>query len=421
MGQGKDSQARCWFVTINNPEKHLADLGLPENSTPEQVVDWCLNYWMQAARKGKESDRGAGACYEVGEKGTPHIHMACCSKQRPRFSYMKKLFPPADLRMARGTSEEITNYLSKTGRKENEEKAHTQIVSAKFIGMPIISDKDMGEFPDEGKKSIFNEIDSLLLAGKRPAEIYAMHPKYAFYANSIERTYMSRKQTSVPAWRDVKVVYHTGKSGSGKSYSRMEYERDCPEDIHVIAGMNWDHPWDAYSGQKIVFFDEFRSQIKYNELLTLLDGYRLELPARYGNKFAAWETVEIASVIPPELLYFKEQVGSEKEQELNRLDNIRQLMRRITEIRYHYINPYLEGDEQYQYITFTPEEWDYKKAEQIVAEAIEATRPEDADPIETLFGEPLPRKPKASWSDEDDEEVDIDTLITAAQDILNSS
>lgn len=422
MGQSKkDSQARCWFVTINNPEKNLAELGLPANSTPEQVVDWCLEHWMEAARKGKENERGAGCCYEVGDQGTPHVHMACCAKSKPRFSYMKKVFPPADLRMARGTSEEITNYLSKTGRKENEEKAHTQIVAAKFIGMAIVSDKDMGEFPGEGKKNIFNEIDGLLLSGKRPADIYAMHPKYAFYANSIERTYMARKQTSVPAWRDLTVIYHTGKEGSGKSWNRMKYEESCPEDIHVVSGMNWNHPWDAYSGQKIVFFDEFRSQIKYNELLTLLDGYRLELPARYGNKFAAWEVVEIASVIPPELLYFKEAIGSTKEQEVARLDNVRQLMRRITEIQYHYKNPYLEGDEQYQYLTFTPDEWDYKKAERMAAEKIEESRPEGAEPIESLFGVPLPRNPKPEWVDLDEEEMDVDSLVEYAQNILNDS
>ena len=45
----------------------------------------------------------------------------------------------------------------------------------------------------------------------------------------------------------------------------------------------------------MVEFEEFRSSLRISDMLQYLDIYPIQLPARYANKFACYETVYITS------------------------------------------------------------------------------------------------------------------------------
>jgi hypothetical protein len=91
--------------------------------------------------------------------------------------------------------------------------------------------------------------------------------------------------------RDVKVYFINDKAGVGKT--RLVYDLYGFEDIYRV--VDYDHPFDSYSVQKVLVLDEYRAQFKIETLLNLLDRYPLKLPARYSNKVACYDTVFIIS------------------------------------------------------------------------------------------------------------------------------
>ena len=88
--------------------------------------------------------------------------------------------------------------------------------------------------------------------------------------------------------------------------------------------------FDEYYGQPILIIDELR-YIRYEILLQITQGYKAHIHCRYQNAYALWTHVHITSILPPEKLY-ENIVPLDKRSD----DGIEQLMRRITDISYHY-------------------------------------------------------------------------------------
>ena len=97
---------------------------------------------------------------------------------------------------------------------------------------------------------------------------------------------------------------------------------------------------DAYMGQRVLFLDEFRGQIPYHVVLSWLDGYKVQVHARYSNVLALWDEVHISSVVPPEKVY-EVMVFNNRD-----VDSAKQLFRRVNSIIYHWKND--EGFHQYE-------------------------------------------------------------------------
>ena len=64
--------------------------------------------------------------------------------------------------------------------------------------------------------------------------------------------------------------------------------------------------------QSVLLLDEFAGQIPFEFLLQMLDKYRLELDARYRNKWACWTQVWIVSNLPMESLPYYRHVSPEQ-------------------------------------------------------------------------------------------------------------
>ena len=56
-----------------------------------------------------------------------------------------------------------------------------------------------------------------------------------------------------------------------------------------------DVKFDNYNGQRILVFEEFRSQIEIGAMLNYLDNYKIWLPARYADKVSVYDKVYIIS------------------------------------------------------------------------------------------------------------------------------
>lgn len=83
---------------------------------------------------------------------------------------------------------------------------------------------------------------------------------------------------------------------------------------------------------EILFLDEFKGNMKFSQLLVLLDKYsRAQLHCRYSNCFCLWTTVVITSVFPPDEVYTYMVDDAKKKR-----DRVEQLLRRLDEIWYKY-------------------------------------------------------------------------------------
>ena len=65
--------------------------------------------------------------------------------------------------------------------------------------------------------------------------------------------------------------------------------------VKVYRITDYKHPFDSYHGQDVIVFEEFRNSLPIDNMLNYLDGYPLELPARYMNRIACFTKVYIIS------------------------------------------------------------------------------------------------------------------------------
>lgn len=267
----KDTQSRKWQLTINNPVQY----GLHRDAVRELLAGMkSVAYWC--------------ASDEIGENNTYHTHIFLYGRSGIRFSTIKKNFPPAHMEMARGTCQQNMEYVSKTGKWEKDKK-HETCVPDTF--------EEWGEMPVErqGKRSDYDDLYDMIKSGMSDNDILEQGAEYMACLDMIGRTRQIVKQKSFEdVFRQLDIVYIWGDTGTGKTRGVMEKHGYA----NVYRVTDYLHPFDGYSGQDVILFDEFRSDLPLKDMLKYLDGYPLELPCRYMNKYACFTKVYIVSNIP---------------------------------------------------------------------------------------------------------------------------
>ena len=277
-----NSQSRKYQLTINNPEK----CGFCRDVILEALTAMSLDYFCI-------SD-------EIASTGTPHTHIFIYSKAPIRFYTIQKRFCVAHIEKAYGTVKENKEYIQKSGKWKDTLKAET-IVEGSFY--------EWGEIPSEQSErtpKMTNLIEAIK-NGNSTVDIINNNPEFAFRVKEIDalrekllaEKYMSEN-------RIVEVHYIYGETGTGKT--RSIYAKHAPGDICRITTYKEGRViFDAYHGQDVLVFEEFRSQIPIAEMLSFLDIYPLMLPARYNDRVACYRTVYIVSNIPLKEQYVCEQ------------------------------------------------------------------------------------------------------------------
>lgn len=330
-----DKPSRSWFVVFNNPEEIITykrdssgEYVLDSNNdkiiessissdlagkTPEEICDACLKLWVG------DSETRTGACsYCISAKGLHHLHMVLEEAAPVRFSKVKAVFPRAHLEPTRGTKAEAENYINKLGVWG--EKGE-QIVCIKYHG------EIKGR---QGQRSDLETVEQMLNDGIHPNDILLKSLKYEKYDSMIKQHYFRIKKENAPIEREVKVYWHVGPSGCGKTHVLHELSEQYKNDLYLVSNYTTGY-LDDYIGESVLFLDEFRGQIPFATLLTMLQGYTSRFHARYHNVVGLWTEVHITSVFPPERLYKKMVDATDQD-----IDTIEQLKRRITGIFYHW-------------------------------------------------------------------------------------
>ncbi len=303
-----DGVSRSWFCVFNNPAEH-GYVGRSE----QEILDDLLTIWMDDS-----PTRSCALTYCVSAEGMPHVHAVFEDTKTMRFSLIKKLFPTMHIERTKGTKDEAEDYINKVGKFEEK-------------GEKVICSAHHGEIKGaQGNRRDYEIIEQLVEQGKTPSEIEAESFGFRRYDTMIRKAYFDKRRKETPSKRDIKVVWHVGESGSGKSYSQLDlYEKYGRDNVYLMTDYEGGG-LDKYCGETILFMDEFRGQIKYNQLLIMLDGYLSQVHARYTNIYALWNEVHITSVLPPEEVY------SQMVESNRHYDTFAQLRRRITSIVYHW-------------------------------------------------------------------------------------
>lgn len=210
-----------------------------------------------------------------------------------RFSTLKNHFPEAHLETARGTSQQNRDYINKSGKWENDAKHGTRIPG---------TFEEWGEIPAEqqGQRTDLADIYGMVKEGASDVTILEAFPKAMLYLDKIERVRQVLKAEKYAIeFRPLEVTYIWGPTGTGKTRGVMEeygYDKVCRV-------TDYDHPFERYTGEEILLFDEFRSQLQISDMLNYLDGYPLMLPCRYINRQACYTKVFLISNVSLEKQY----------------------------------------------------------------------------------------------------------------------
>lgn len=264
-----DVQRNAYQLTINNP----ADNGVSHKTIKQILVENfpTLRYFCMAD--------------EIGKEGTPHTHVYCSFRSRVRFSTIKKNFPIAHIEAARGTAKNNVDYIQKKGRWEKTDKAETRVEG---------SFEEWGKIPvQKGKRPDLEELYELINDGYSNAEILAINNDYVLNINLLDkvRTTLLIEKYKGTRRVNLNVVYISGVTGMGKTRGILDEHGDA----NVYRVSDYNHPFDHYSCEPVIAFEEFRSSFRISDMLNYCDIYPISLPARYSNRYACYETAYILS------------------------------------------------------------------------------------------------------------------------------
>lgn len=201
-----------------------------------------------------------------------------------RFMTLKSLFPKGHLEQAKGTPAQAVEYVTKeeTSLGERIEHGHIDITKK------------------QGQRSDLVEMHEAIMAGTSVDELLINDPRALRYGRNLRDVEAARDNAANRSMlRDVKAFYLYGAPRVGKTMGVLTtYGLD---DIYRVS--TYKNPFDGYRSQGVLVLDEFASQPDLGLLLNILDGYPLELPCRYQNRWAAFSRVWVVSNLPLERQY----------------------------------------------------------------------------------------------------------------------
>lgn len=267
--KNNNRRSRKYQLTINNPEKH----GISHETIKEILKKWDnIQYWCM--------------CDEIAK--TPHTHLYIQFKNPVYFSSIKDAFDNsgAHIETANASAEENRAYLRKEGKWENTEKETTNLKE---------TFEEYGTIPKsgQGRRTDLENLYQMIKDGYSNVEILEINPDNILNLQHIDKARLEILYDRYRSERRINllVIYVSGATGYGKSKDIL----DSHGDANVYRVTDYKHPFDTYSGEDVLVFEEFRSDLPIGNMLNYLDIYPLQLPARYNNRQACYNFVYIVS------------------------------------------------------------------------------------------------------------------------------
>lgn len=312
-----DFKSRGWIATIQIANMEKAGLSKEQYEDPKTVGDYFINLWNSS---GKGRTSAIAVC--ISEKGLYHCHMALYGNTTTLNNVSRILFG-SHVEPQKGGKKAVTDYLIKADKYEEK---HEQVIYSQ--GLESIQDS-------QGCRSDIDEIENFINEGMKPDDIMSIKFSYRRYEKMIKDAYLAKRKRETPIIKEMNNEWHFGESGSGKTYYYVELcEKYSSDEIYLCPSFE-NGMLDKYveaGAPPILFIDEFKGEIKFSELLTILDKYAYnQTHCRYTNTYNLWTTTIITSIYGPDEFF---DIIIDKNR--RNIDRFEQLKRRLTKIVYHY-------------------------------------------------------------------------------------
>ena len=239
--------------------------------------------------------------FEVGDSGTPHLQGYVEFKNSTSLSSLKKMIKRAHLERRQGSPTQAADYCKKDGNFWED-----------------------GEISQQGKRTDLLRLVEIIEDGNSAKDVAKLEPvSFIKFHSGIQKLILLnvKKRNYIP-----NVFVFWGKSGCGKSFSARKEFQDEDYYVWTPARGEW---FDGYSGEENVIFEEFRGQLTFGFLLTLLDRYECPIQFKGGSTEFLGKRIILTSPTHPKFWYVNKDD-----------DSINQLLRRINVIK-EFDTPYL--------------------------------------------------------------------------------
>lgn len=217
---------------------------------------------------------------EQGEGGYLHWQLLVVHDQPIRFSTLKRKLPTAHLETAR----ELVKCVAYV------QKADTRVEDEPPLVKGLI---EVG--PGQGHRSDLDDLRARILDGRETVDDLLMSNATAWRHGRMTADLVAARDRARlgSGTRKVHVRVIFGDTGTGKTRAAIDGLSRLGTVYRVT---HWGPgAFDGYDGQDSIIFDEFTGQPPLSELLTWLDIYCVDLPARYRSRPAAFSRVVICS------------------------------------------------------------------------------------------------------------------------------
>lgn len=264
----KDSRGRSWMLTLPADEYDQAEV--------EEKLGKYDAYIGQLEEGSKKDANG---------EGYKHWQLYLEHENPVRFSALRNLFPRGHFEMRQSSVGRCVAYVTKEDTRVGEIISHGEI-----------------EIEDQqGRRTDLEEMRQKIIEGQRYEELI-MNDARAIrnFASLKEFQGVVDAETFGAKDRpDIQAHYISGASGVGKTSAIKAKHGSHYRQIHSVDDYSKNsHHWDFYAAQPVLLLDEFESNWSLQMMRRMLDIYSIQLPARYANKFAAWEIVYVLSNEP---------------------------------------------------------------------------------------------------------------------------
>lgn len=268
---------RKWFLTINNFDD---------------------KEWWNACDEVHKCKYGI-CCKEVGELGTPHLHIWLHYENARTGESVQKKFPRCWKQVGKGNDNDQV-YL----KKQNEFVEH---------GIP----------EKQGRRKDIDTVKEIIAGGGGMEEVVTSVNSYqAMRCAELILKYTEKPRPINP----IKVFWFYGGAGTGKT----RYVFDNEDHPFTPITIKW---WEGYDADAVVLIDDWRPEwCGYKDLLRLTDIYPFRVESKGGSRQVQYKKIYITSDLSP-----REYFGRRSDKDLLQLE------RRITLLKCFDTDTEVEG------------------------------------------------------------------------------
>lgn len=266
------ARAKHWCWTLYPDDEYEEEAWLSATLAPP------VNFW--------DPDKMEFLVYSVercATSGRVHLQGFLSLKSKVRASGVKKLLRDntIHLEMAAGTPKQAADYCRKSDTH-------------------ITGPYQWGVCPDKrGKKSATARAIEDIKAGKALSEVAKSNPDAWVRSHRGLVSLAGYVSRPTEPWRQVTTTILWGPKRTNKTRTAMSSlcaDGRVPFTMPLSDGF-W---FDGYEGEDTIVIDDFYGQIKFSDMLRLVDGYYVQIPIKGGFTWAKWKKVFITSNTHPD-------------------------------------------------------------------------------------------------------------------------